>query len=51
MDSKARLIESPPVYPVREFPLPRIRWQGIIREIGLAPTADPMACAPFGRGE
>ena len=51
MDSKARLIDSPPVYPVRAFPLPRTRWQGIIIEIGLAPTADPMAWAPLGIGE
>ena len=44
-------MDSPPVYPVRAFPLPSTRWQGMIREIGLAPTAEPMAWAPLGVGE
>ena len=39
----ALFTSSPPAYPVRLPFEPTTRWQGIMMEIGLWPTAPPMA--------
>ena len=41
--SSAALREIPPLYPVKLPLVPTTRWQGIIIEIGLCPTAPPTA--------
>ena len=43
--SRAIFLSIPPAYPVRLPFEPTTRWQGMIMEISLCPTAPPTACA------
>ena len=43
--SSAIFLSIPPAYPVRLPFEPTTRWQGMIMEISLCPTAPPTACA------
>ena len=43
--SSAAFLSMPPAYPVRLPFVPTTRWQGMMIEITLCPTAPPTACA------
>ena len=43
--SSAAFLSMPPAYPIRLPFVPTTRWQGMMMEITLCPTAPPTACA------